>query len=125
MSFLYKFNLDFAGMAASILCALHCIALPLFLSLGLTTSSSLLHNHSFDIAIIGIGIVIACLSLLSDYKKHKSILPLSCILVGFVVLIYGLKSGHGYEHAAISVLGSLIVTTAHIVNWKKAKAAKI
>jgi hypothetical protein len=124
MSILYKLNLDFAGMAASILCALHCMALPLFLSLGFTTGSHLLHDHSFDIIIILIGIVVACLSLVSDYRKHKSFTPIITIILGFTVLIFGLKSGHGWLHAGISVLGSIIVTSAHIINWKKGKKAK-
>jgi hypothetical protein len=124
MSFLYKFNLDYAGMAASILCALHCIALPLFLSLGMTTGSNLFHDHSFDIIIIAVGVVIATLSLFSDYKKHKSILPIITIAIGFIILIYGLRSGHGWIHAGISIIGSILVTTAHVMNWKKAKTAK-
>jgi hypothetical protein len=124
MSYLYKFNLDFAGMAASILCALHCIALPLLISFGLTTGSQLMHDHTFDIVIIGVGIGIACLSLFSDYKKHRSFLPIATIIVGFILLIGGLKAGHGWMHAAISVLGSILVTTAHIINWKKTRVAR-
>ena len=31
---IFKINLDFAGMAASAICAIHCMAMPLILSLG-------------------------------------------------------------------------------------------
>lgn len=124
MSSLFKINLDFAGFAASLICALHCIAIPIVLSLGLVNSSHFLHNHYFDTAIIAIGIVIASMSLLSDFKIHKSKLPLGLIAFGFTILIIGLKLGHDLPHVLMSVVGSGFVATAHYINWKKGRLVK-
>ncbi len=124
MSSIFKINLDFAGFAASIICALHCIAIPIFLSLGMVNGSQFFHNHNFDIFIIAIGIVIASMSLLGDYKIHRSKLPLSMILFGFTVLILGLKLGHDIQHVLMSVIGSGFVASAHYINWKKSKFGK-
>lgn len=106
-------------MAASAICALHCMAMPLIVSLGVANSGHLFHDHTFDIAVIAIGIVIASISLLSDYKKHRSSLPIVFVIVGFSVLTYGLTHGHGGIHLLISLLGSFLVATAHFVNWRK------
>ncbi len=124
MSFFYKFNLDFAGFAASFICAVHCVSLPILMSLGLTASSSFLHNHFFEMVIIGFGVVVATASLYNDFKKHKSYLPMAFILPGFMILIYGLKGHHDLTHTLVSVLGSTLVATAHILNWRKSKSIK-
>ncbi|HRG22017.1 MAG TPA: MerC domain-containing protein [Saprospiraceae bacterium] len=119
MSSFFKLNLDFAGMAASAICAIHCMAMPLILSLGVAHSGHLFHDHTFDIAVIAIGIVIASISLISDFKKHRSFFPLGLVIVGFSVLTYGLTHGHGGIHLWISLLGSALVSSAHFINWRK------
>lgn len=119
MSSFFKINLDFAGMAASAICAIHCMAMPLILSLGVAHSGHLFHDHTFDIAVIAIGIVIASASLITDYKKHRSLLPLMLVIVGFSVLTYGLTHGHGGIHLWISLIGSGLVSSAHFINWRK------
>ncbi len=121
MSSLFKINLDFAGFAASFICAIHCISMPILLSIGMVNSGHFLHNHTFDTVIIIIGICIAAMSLFSDYKMHKSKTPLTLIFIGFTVLIFGLKLGHDLPHILMSVVGSIFVASAHIINWKKGK----
>ncbi len=121
MSSIFKINLDFAGFAASLICSLHCIAIPILLSIGLLNSNHFLHNHNFDTFIIAIGIVIASLSLFSDYKIHKSKLPIGLIFLGFTILILGLKFGHDIEHVTMSIVGSACVASAHLINWKKSR----
>jgi energy-converting hydrogenase Eha subunit A len=121
MSSFFKINLDFAGLAASMVCAIHCIAMPVLLSLGLMNGSQFMGNHYFDTFIIALGILIASLSLLGDYKIHRSKLPLGLIVLGFTVLIIGLKLGHDLPHVLMSVIGSSFVASAHFINWKKSK----
>jgi hypothetical protein len=118
MSNLFKINLDLAGAVASFICALHCIAIPIVLSLGIANSSHWLHDHTFDVVIICIGVVIASLSLVSDLKKHHSYLPLFLVLLGFSVLSIGIFN-HDYSHTLLSVAGSSMVISAHYINWRK------
>lgn len=121
MSFLYKLNLDFAGVTASVICAIHCMAVPVILSLGIVNSSHWIHNHGIDMAVIATGIIIAALSLVSDYKKHKSLIPLITIIIGFGLLCYGLLEKNHDTHLWWSLAGSLCVISAHLINWSKSK----
>lgn len=118
MSFLYKINLDFAGVVASFICAIHCMAVPLVLSFGLIGSGHWVHNHTFDFIVIILGIFIAGFSLLSDYRKHNSFLPILLIVAGFTLLLIGLLNEHSIGHMLWSVAGSTLVMTAHITNWR-------
>ena len=78
-----------------------------------------MHNHAFDWVVIGLGIVIAAFSLVKDYlQKHRVITPLILGLLGFVLLIIGTVVHHG-PFVIASVLGGLLVASAHVVNWKK------
>jgi cell division protein FtsW (lipid II flippase) len=124
MSFFNRINLDLAGGIASFICALHCIAVPIIFSIGAANSYHFLHNHNFDIVIVLLGLVIAWTSLRSDYKVHQSKTPFILVIIGFSILVLGLRLGHDLIHALVSVLGSCFVITAHYYNWKMTRGIK-
>lgn len=116
-SFLQRYP-DFAGMFTSLLCAIHCAAVPVLISIGVLSTSTWLHNHAFDWIIIGIGIVIASYSLVGDYfKKHRNIEPVILALVGFIFLFIGMIEHHGWM-LIFSVVGGMLVAYAHLQNHK-------
>ena len=74
---LFSINADTAGFFTSMLCAIHCSAVPVLISLGLLGSGTWLHNHMIDWVVIGFGVIIASYSLFGDFvRKHRNILPL-------------------------------------------------
>lgn len=115
-------NPDSAGFFASLLCAIHCSAIPLLISFGLLGSSSWLHNHFFDWLIIGFGIVVAGYSIVGDYfKKHRKLFPLIMAIIGFSFLLIGMIEHHGWM-LIFSVLGGLLVASSHVLNWRYSHA---
>lgn len=117
MKKIFKFNADVAGFWTSMLCAVHCSAIPILMSLGMIGGNSLAHNHTFDWIIIGLGLVIAGYSLVGDYNKHKNKLPLVIALTGFVFLFIGMIDHHGWM-LVFSVTGGLMVASSHIINHR-------
>jgi hypothetical protein len=116
-SFLQR-NPDFAGMFTSLLCAVHCSAVPVLVSMGVLSTSTWLHNHAFDWIVIGIGVVIASYSLVGDYfKKHQNVKPLLFAFVGFAFLLLGMVEHHGWM-LIFSVVGGILVAYAHLHNHK-------
>ena len=88
--FALPINADTAGFFTSMLCAIHCSAVPVLISLGLLGSGTWLHNHMIDWVVIGFGIIIASYSLLGDFvRKHRNLLPLGMALTGFLFLLIG------------------------------------
>jgi hypothetical protein len=113
----FKINADTAGFFTSILCALHCSAIPVLISLGLIGTGSWLHNHLFDWIIIAIGVVIASYSLVGDFiKKHRKMTPLMMAAIGFTFLLIGMIEHHGWM-LVFSVAGGLLVAASHMVNF--------
>lgn len=113
----FGINWDFAGFSASLICALHCVLTPVFISLGVSSSAYFLHDHSFDIIILAIGLIVALFSLFKDLLQHKNPLPTLLALVGFGLLSYSILS-HQHNHLLFSLLGAGFIGTAHILNWR-------
>ena len=123
MKSFFNLNADLAGFLTSLLCAIHCSAVPVLISLGVLSSSTWLHNHAIDWAVIGTGIFIASYSLLGDFiRVHKNVTPLLLAAGGFVFLILGMIEHHGWM-LILSVSGGLLVASAHLVNHRISRLA--
>ncbi|MEM9545359.1 MAG: MerC domain-containing protein [Bacteroidota bacterium] len=108
-------NLDFAGAAAATLCTLHCAAFPILLSFGFISSTS--HNHIIDWTLMLVGVLIAGIVLIRDYKSvHKNRLPTILASIGFSVLFFGIES-HG-EFLFLNILGGCFMVASHFFNWR-------
>jgi MFS family permease len=120
----FNLNPDAAGFFASLLCAIHCSAIPIMISLGLMGSGSWLHNHLFDWIIIGFGFIMAGYAIVGDYfKKHRKILPLAIAATGFSFLLIGMIDHHGWM-LIFSVLGGLLVASSHVLNWRYSQSCR-
>lgn len=125
MKSIFNINADTAGFFTSMLCAIHCSAVPVLISLGLLGSSTWLHNHMIDWVVIGFGIIIASYSLLGDFiRKHRNILPLGMALTGFLFLLIGMVEHHGWM-LLFSVAGGLMVASAHLINHRMRRISPV
>lgn len=110
-------NLDFFGFLNSFLCAIHCAAFPILISLGLLESLFWIEHFWLEMTFLGLSVLFASLSLIKSYKSHRRFEPLSMVLLGLVCLLFGLNMHHGFFQTILMVLGGLIIASAHIVNY--------
>lgn len=112
---------DYAGMAASALCLLHCLAMPLLLAafplLGLDDDHHALH----DALLLGVTVPVL-LALVPGYLRHRDPVALSAGLAGlgaflFAVFVVGPQLGQVAETAA-AVLSSVLLLGAHLRNHR-------
>lgn len=110
---------DYAGMTASALCLLHCLAMPLLMAafpmLGLAHEHDAFHNGI--LAAVSIPVL---LSLLPGYLRHRdpAVLVLGFLGLGSflgAVFILSPVYGEGAE-AAGAVLSGVLLLSAHIRN---------
>jgi len=71
------------GLVLSIICAVHCLSLPIFLFFAPYVASSFAFNASVEWGLVISSFLLASFLLYSDYKKHKQFQPL--ILLGAAV----------------------------------------
>ncbi|MCH5715777.1 MerC domain-containing protein [Niabella hibiscisoli] len=65
-----RINWDALGITTSILCAIHCAVLPLFLAALPMFGVDIIENLAFEIGMIVLAFVIGCYALWHGYKWH-------------------------------------------------------
>ena len=116
--------LDFVGFSASLLCAIHCGALPILLAFVPMAGVRFLTDPWVEYVMIVTSLIIASLSLIHGYRKHhQQASGLWVAGVGFALIF----AGHGlaYEGAEIvfTTLGATLIAVAHLINLKLVRQA--
>lgn len=110
-------NLDFAGMVASAICAVHCAIVPVLITVGSLSGGHWLHNHAFDYFFIALGLVVAGFALIRARAKHGNSTPIIIAALGFATLI-GAQLDHGIMHSVLGVTGGLLIIVSHYYNYR-------
>ena len=117
-------HVDLAGFSASMLCAIHCAALPVILTLGATGGLNWLESPVLEIFFIVTSIVIAVFALGRNFRKHKHIrLAIQVVAAGFALIIVSRLMPHGDLHHILSAIGGVTIAAGHILNWHLAKTS--
>lgn len=116
---------DFVGFSASLLCALHCAALPFLLTLAPLAGLQFLSNPWVEYALILLSFGIACYALIPGYwRYHRKPLALMLVVIGFLLI----GTAHSLASEAYEVVltsgGASLVAIAHLINWKQVKQAQ-
>ncbi|QOY95291.1 MerC domain-containing protein [Massilia sp. UMI-21] len=115
---------DYAGMAASALCLVHCLAMPLLLAgfplLGLGAEHHALH----DALLLGVAVPVL-LALVPGYIKHRDPAALTLGLAGLAafllaVFVLGPRFGELAETVG-AVISSVLLLAAHLCNHRYCK----
>ncbi len=110
-------RLDRLGMLLSGLCALHCVAgLVLVSVLGLGGGVLLAPSiHRVGLALaIGVGAVTIGLGV----RRHGKMAPLALGATGLALMGAGLFAPHGAGEAALTIAGVALVAAAHVLNLR-------
>lgn len=112
-------RLDLAGATASLLCAVHCLALPLILSAGALGGLHWLHHPVLEGILVALAVAIASWSLWPAYRDgHSNAVPGLVAASGFALLALSRGLGSEAEHYLMAA-GGLLIATAHYLNWRQ------
>ncbi len=121
----FGLHLDFVGFTASMLCAIHCAALPLLLSAGLLGSIAWLHAPWVEGTFIAASLVVASWSLLRSYfSHHQRFIAISVVVFGFLLIIVSRFVAENWE-PLLTAGGGVLIAVAHIINWRLCKKCSI
>lgn len=109
---------DTAGMLASALCLLHCLALPLLLAMFPVLGLG--HDEGFHAAMVGIAMLAALAALAPGYAAHRQasvaisgVAGLACL--GAAAFLVGPRYGEAAE-TWLTVGGAALLCLAHLRN---------
>lgn len=110
---------DRAGLLLSGLCAVHCLACLLLLSLLGLGGGLLLAPEIHEVG-LALALVIGFLSLGVGLVRHGRRGPLLIGLAGLSLMAAALATGHGAAEAVLTIAGVTLVATAHLRNLRHA-----
>ena len=110
--------LDRLGIAATSLCALHCILLPLLLPVLPLMGLTFLADHQWEHIFLGATAVLGTIALYSGYKRfHKKVYPFALLYIG--VAIYWIKHDFLEVNAPIFIIvGASLIVMSHVINLR-------
>ena len=111
-------RLDRVGMVLSGLCALHCLAgLVLVTVMGL--GGGVLLDPSIHRIGLAIALVVGGATIGIGAYRHGRVLPLALGTVGLSLMALALWTGHSAYEAALTICGVAMVALAHFINMRK------
>ncbi|WP_308992496.1 MerC domain-containing protein [Mariniflexile litorale] len=112
-------TIDLIAFSSSLICAVHCAAIPVVLSFSSLSSLHFLENPYIEWTFISFGLVFVLTSLLPSYKKvHHQIKPLLYATLAFAFIAVGRLNLTELWEIINTVIGAFIVALAHYLNWK-------
>ena len=112
-------TIDIIAITSSLICAVHCAAIPIVLSFSSLSSLYFLENPYIEWTFILFGVLFVFLSLWPSYKKsHHSTKPLRYAFWGFALIAIGRFEFTELWEISNTVIGATLVSMAHYSNWK-------
>ena len=100
------------GFWASLLCAIHCMAMPLVVMAGSMYGVQVSEHSSFEIPILSMAVLFAIIMVVRHYFHHRNSLPLLLLIAGVSLLLVSVIS---HTHL-LTIVGSLVLASAQLYN---------
>ncbi|REL34024.1 MerC domain-containing protein [Thalassotalea euphylliae] len=116
--------LDRIGIAATSLCALHCILLPILLPALPLLGLSFLADHTWEFVFLIATAMLGTFALLSGFRRyHRKLYPFYLLYLG--VAVYWLRHDFGEAYEPFFVIfGAVLIVAAHFINMKLCNSCK-
>ena len=109
---------DLFGAACSLLCIIHCLALPLLITVGLPIAGlSLLESENTHVILSVIILIVALWAFPIGWKTHRRLFPGVLAVIGASLLLSSLVAVEAFEAYLAAVAGAALIS-AHLANRK-------
>lgn len=114
--------LDRLGAFGSLLCAVHCAAIPLVIALAPSLGVAGWLGGSFELAFVVFATGLGLFSGIWGYRRHGAVRALSLLVPGLAVLWLAILYRPLHEallpHAIAMTIGGTLVGLAHLANLR-------
>jgi len=110
------------GVLLSIVCAIHCLSLPIFLFFAPYLASSFAFSSNLEWILVISSFLLAAIILVLDFRKHRQPLPLYFLGIGILIKLVDIfVANHSYAWLFGILLGA-VISLAYWVNYKHKKS---
>ena len=122
MSFYNFLAIDKVLFLLSIVCAIHCLSLPIFLFFAPYLASSFAFSYNLEWILVISSFLLAAIILVLDFRKHRQPLPLYFLGIGILIKLVDIfVANHSYAWLFGILLG-VVISLAYWVNYKHKKS---
>ena len=118
-------NADKASITLSLACMIHCLLMPSFLVLTSGFFALSIDNELIHKAFLIIVLPVSLYALITGYRNHKTLSYFYLGASGLWLLVFAVFFGDGVfgelAEKSLTLLGSIIVASAHYKNYKACK----
>ena len=120
-------TLDKFAISTSALCAMHCLCLPLMLSISPALGITFFGEEAFHVLLLWLVIPFSLISLSIGCRQHKSLFVALLGFIGLAILIFTAIMGHDLLGEVLeriaTLLGAAVITSAHVKNYRLCRQA--
>lgn len=122
-SYSFKFLLvEKIGVFLSIICAIHCLSLPILLVFAPYLTSSFAFSIKFEWTLVILSFLLAAIILFLDFRKHRQPLPLYFLGVGIIIKVFDMFLINQSHAWIFGISFGIVVGMAYWVNYKHKKS---
>lgn len=124
----YKFlAIEKVGVLLSIVCAVHCLTLPIFLFFAPYLATSFAFSSNLEWILVISSFLLAAFILVLDYQKHHQPLPLYFLGFGIIIKFLDMVLANQSYAWLFGILLGVVISIAYWVNYthKKTCTCKI
>ena len=118
--------LDRIGVFLSATCLLHCLALPVLLTIAPITQTGLLDEQTFHLVLLWFILPVSLIALGIGCRQHKDLPILLLGGTGLSLLLFAGLVGHSIltptAERGVTIVAGLILAAAHLRNFKICRA---
>jgi MerC mercury resistance protein len=113
--------LDKAGMWTSALCAVHCMIVPMLVSVSSFSSLAFLNDERIENVVLVMGAIISAWSIAPSYfRLHRRAMPGIILLLGFFLVGLSRFMINANE-SVLTSSGAALIAAAHFFNYRLCK----
>lgn len=114
--------LDRLAIAGSILCALHCLLVPILLTIFPSSISLFLQDESFHHLMVWFVVPSSLIAVFLGCRKHKDFKILAGVSLGLTIIVLTVLFGHDFlgeqGEKIATIVGAVFLAISHIRNYK-------
>ena len=115
-------TLDSIAVFCSALCIIHCLALPIFLTILPAINLYFLDHQTFHLILLLVVLPVSILALSLGCKRHRDAMTIIAGVAGLLMITAVAIFGHTLINQAdekfVTSFGSLVLAYAHIRNYQ-------
>jgi len=120
--------LDKASISLSVVCAIHCLLLPLALVLIPSMAVLPIADERFHQLLVVLVLPTSLFALTIGCRRHRQWRVMVCGALGLTVLFLTVLAGHEmlgeFGEKSLTLLGAILVAISHIINFRQCKTTK-